>query len=415
MSEKKNFSFPQGFLWGAATSSHQVEGHNTLNDWHEWELQGKTRHPSGDACDQWHRYDEDFALASSLGHNAHRLSIEWSRIEPSEGVFDQTALEHYRQVILSLKKHKLEPIVTLNHFTLPQWFIKKDGWFHPKASKLFARYSEHVAKALGDDVRFWVTLNEPLVYLYKGYMEGVWPPGEKSLARALGGISKLVHAHIASYRAIKKSIPAHKRHDTHIGIAHNLVCFDPCNPRSWRDRWVAFLRHILYNRLFIDAIALPFFPKSLDFIGINYYTREFVEHSASTVIGNTCSQQHEKHSAARNSLGWEIYPEGIYRVLNIFKGKKLPLYILENGICTDRDEVRCEFVTSHLRGVAKAIQEGLPVHGYFHWSLLDNFEWAEGFDPRFGLVEVDFKTQKRTPRPSAHVLAQVCRSNSLSL
>lgn len=425
------FQFPKGFLWGSATSSHQVEGNNVHNDWWEWEQAGKLREPSGKACDHWNLFREDFKLAKSIHHNAHRFSLEWSRIEPEEGKFDGEVLRHYAEVVAALRTHELEPIVTLHHFTLPLWLAKRGGWCDKQAPELFTRYAQKVFEVLGKRVRYWMTINEPEVYIFKSYLTGEWPPGEKSYEKAYVVGVHLLKAHVLAYAAMKSADPTLARdREPQIGFAKHVSVFHPCSCNSWKDRVSTWLRDVMFNHLFIKALVKGrvFYPgffhvrlprgQTLDFIGINYYTRNFVHHQnfrIPGIFGDICPAGEHPDVQLRNSLGWAIYPEGMYRVVKSFAKFKLPILISENGICTDRDEERTSFIHEHLWQLGRAIQEGAPVFGYLYWSLLDNFEWADGFGPHFGLVEVDYKTQARHIKPSAHEYGNICKSGLLSM
>ena len=425
-----DFIFPKDFLWGAATSAHQVEGNNINNDWWEWEQTKGPLARSGQACDQWNRFEEDFNLAQTLGHNAHRFSIEWSRIEPQEGQWDTAALEHYAQVIRSLRSKGIEPIVTLHHFTLPLWLAHQGGWDADKTPQIFARYVGIVADTLGRDVHYWMTLNEPVVYAYKGYMVGDWPPGLKSPKVAVQVFKNLLLGHVLAYERIKE-IYAEKGWETpKVGIAQSVLIFRACLDRSLRDRVAARFRHWMFNHLFVQALVrgraycmglfrvhLPR-AKTLDFIGLNYYTRDFVLHRGfgfPGILGQTCKETkaQDRHTGKDNFLSWDIYPKGLYTFLKDFSRYKLPLLISENGIATVDDAERVSFIVEHLKAMAQAMEEGVPVIGYLYWSLLDNYEWAEGYVPRFGLIEVDYTTQERKVRVSARKFEEIIRSGKL--
>ncbi|OGW84968.1 MAG: hypothetical protein A3C35_05620 [Omnitrophica bacterium RIFCSPHIGHO2_02_FULL_46_11] len=419
--------FPKGFLWGAATSSHQVEGDNIHNDWWEWEQTGKVKESSGKACEHWTRFHEDFKLAKSLHHNSHRFSIEWSRIEPHEGEFSEAAISHYRQMIQSLRSVGLEPIITLHHFTLPLWLAKEGGWLSNRSPQLFGRYAQKVAESLGEGIRYWMTINEPEVYIFKSYLTGEWPPGEKAPEKVYKVASHLLKAHVFAYDAIQDTFQKLNRPPTQVGIAKHVAVFSPCSSSLW-DRISVWLRNLMFNHLFIKALIKGriFYPgffriqlprmKTLDFIGLNYYTRDFVANKGFRtpgVFGDVCTSKHHSDVGKKNFLSWEIYPKGLFLLVKDFSRYHLPILISENGICTEHDEERWQFIHDHLKHLAKAIEEGAPVIGYLYWSLLDNFEWAEGFAPQFGLVEVDYKTQGRKIRPSAKAYAQVCKTGLL--
>jgi len=411
-------TFPKDFLWGAATSSHQVEGNNTNNDWWEWEQTRVPQARSGQACDQWNRFEDDFKLAQTLSHTAHRFSVEWSRIEPQEGQWDSLALDHYAQVIRSLRSKDMEPIVTLHHFTLPLWLARQGGWHSEKAPQLFARYVEKVTEALGGDVYYWMTLNEPVVHTYKSYMVGEWPPGVKSPKESFKVFENLLLGHVLAYEKIKEVYAQKNWEKPMVGIAQSVLIFRACSDRSLKDRVAARFRHWMFNHLFVQALirgqayCIGLFnvhlPKArtLDFIGLNYYTRDFVLHHGygfPGILGQACTATAEqnRHTGKDNFLSWEIYPKGMHTFLKDFSRYKLPLLISENGLATTDDAERSEFIVEHLKAVALAMDEGAPVIGYLYWSLLDNYEWAEGFVPRFGLIEVDYATQERKVRDSA--------------
>jgi beta-glucosidase len=402
--------FPEKFLWGAGSSSHQVEGSNIRNDWWHWEQGALTRAKSGDACRHYWMFKDDFDLARSLGHNAHRFSIEWSRIEPEEERIDGAEVEHYREVIRALKERGMEPIVTLHHFTNPYWMARKGGWFYNGAVWGFLRYTRVIAEAFAEDVKYWVTINEPLVYAHQSYVLGNWPPQEQSLSKGMKVAEILREAHVQSYRTIhsvykNKGLPAPS-----VSFAKNMRAFAPCDS-SFRNRLSVYLKNKMFNFDFLEKVAGQ---KALDFIGLNYYTRDLVEvdsWSPRRLVVDVCEKDHS--TAEKNSLGWDIYPEGLLSLLLRLKKYSLPVCILENGICTLDDDQRWRFIAGHLKSVHAAIEQGVRVSGYLYWSLTDNFEWDKGFAPRFGLIDVDYDTYVRTVRNSAKKFADVCRANAL--
>ncbi len=401
--------FLQNFLWGAATSAYQVEGNNINADWWEWEKQaGKVN--SGLACRHYDFYEQDFDLAKDLNHNSHRLSIEWSRIEPEEGKFSQGELKHYLEVIQALRNRNIEPIVTLHHFTNPAWFSRSGGWLNRKSVYYFLRFCDFVTRAMSEHINYWITINEPNVYISHAYILGVWPPQEKSLLKAKVVEDRLVLAHIQAYKLIHQIYQELNLTRPAISIAQNMMTFLPC-ASSLKNRFAAYLRHKWYNLGFLDKIIRR---NTLDFIGVNYYSRQLVELKGwgiNNLAADVCQSNH--YPVKKNSLGWDIYPEGLYDILLRLKRYNLPVIIAENGICTADDDLRWEYIYSHLMYIHKAIEKGVNVAGYFYWSLMDNFEWDKGFSPRFGLVDIDYTTYKRTIRASARQFAQVCKTGAL--
>ncbi|MDD5216804.1 MAG: glycoside hydrolase family 1 protein [Candidatus Omnitrophica bacterium] len=424
MTEKYESPF-SSFLWGTATSAHQIEGNNRFNDWWEWEQSGRLKHASGVACDHYRLFRQDIELISKLGHNAYRFSVEWSRIEPEENIWNEVALAYYGDILRELKSRHIEPIVTLHHFTNPVWFMRKGGWLLPDAPALFARFVKKVVSVLGKDVRLWITINEPMIYLYFSYLLGDWPPGNHSFKDSIIVFKNLVRAHVHAYQVIHQIYESALQTQVWVSIAQHMTHMMPCRPNSIRDRLVVTLRRWFVNFLFLEAVqnGMLFFPglfcealprkKSLDFIGINYYSRQFVRSKGwigADMLGDMCSQDHHgKDICECNSLGWEIYPEGLYQVLKSLRKLKLPVLIAENGICTTDDEQRTRFIRDHVAAVHRAIRESVQVWGYLYWSLVDNFEWDKGFAPRFGIVEVDYQTQTRKVKSSAQELERSCR------
>ncbi len=417
------FLFPQGFMFGAATSSHQVEGNCTNNDWWAWEEAGKVPDRSGLACDHYRKFREDFDLARDLRHNAHRFSIEWSRIEPEEGRFSDEAIQHYRDVLTALRERGMEPIVTLNHFTLPLWLAARGGWECPDIERLFARYAGVALDAYGDLARWWVTINEPLVIVFKSYVIGEWPPGKKDFGVAMNVVRQLLRTHVRAYHVIHQ-----RRPDAMVSIAHHALALSADDRSRIRDRLSLGTRSFLVNHMFLKALVNGHLRvpgviwerlgagRTLDFIGLNYYTRDFVRNAGfnlAGLLGSGSQVDHRMSIGARNELGWEVYPEGMGKMLDQYGRYRLPILIAENGISTRRDESRWLFMYQHLWQVARGLGGGVPIVGYLYWSLLDNFEWAEGYKARFGLVEVNYETQQRLVRPSALHYREVIRRNRL--
>lgn len=379
---------PSSFLWGAGTSAHQVEGNNIHNDWWAWEQSHPDFPKSGAACDQFRRFREDLALAKQLGHTAHRFSLEWSRIEPEEGKFNREAIEHYRTLLKELRALGMQSFVTLHHFTNPAWFANKGGWLKKENVDLFIRYVRYVAQHLSSEVDFWLTINEPLVYAIQSYYRGVWPPQHKSFWQTTRVINNMVIGHRQAYRAIHQAVSGAK-----VGLAHSVVGYASLHASQLDDWVVRFISDYWYNHRFIKKTA-----GYHDFLGLNYYmarTRD-VQLFPPRILNPA-------PKGKLSDLGWEISPAALTELLLDFKRYKKPIYITENGIADAHDIHRPDFIRNHLRAIEVAQHEGVDVRGYLHWSLIDNFEWAEGFKPRFGLIEVDYTTQTRTIRPSAYV------------
>jgi beta-glucosidase len=403
--------FPKSFFWGAGTSAYQVEGDNINSDWWEWEKRAGLKDRSGKACRQYELYEQDFGLARELGHNCHRLSVEWSRIEPEDGKFCAQEISHYLDVISALRQRNLEPIVTLHHFTNPLWFAGLGGWTNNRAPEYFARYVTKAVEAIGHKVKYWVTINEPMVYLYQSYVLGVWPPQENSLARARIVMDNLLDAHTAAYGAIQSFYRQKGLLAPYVSIAKNLQAFVACIP-SLKNKFAVYLREKYFNFKFIHILVRR---RALDYIGINYYTRSLAEARGwglKSLLLDICDKRHSQ--LPKNSLGWDIYPEGLYDLLLKLERFNLPVFILENGICTDDDNARWDFIREHLMSTHRAMSEGVKVLGYLYWSLIDNFEWDKGFSPRFGLIEVDYNTYARKARESARKLSLVCRTGRLT-
>jgi len=409
--------FPRGFLWGASTSAHQIEGNNH-NDWSEWELENAERlaqaaprkyahwlpaweriksqatnpqnYISGKAAEHYTRYETDFDLIEELGLNTYRLSLEWSRIEPQKGEFDHEAIAHYREMIASLQKRGIQPFVTLWHWTLPTWVSDIGGWQNMETVKYFSRYVYKMVSEL-PEVSNWVTLNEAEIYTRQAYLEGDWPPQKRTYIHYWMINNNLMAAHKEAYKHVKMVNP-----EAQVGIVQNNTYFEPIRNR-WFNRLLASFLSWWHNRFLLNTIQ-----DHLDFIGVNYYFHNTVN----------LAKDFKPH-CDRSDMGWDLCTYGIYYVLKELQRYGKPVYVTENGLADAGDVYRAGFIKETLNYVHQAIAEGVDVRGYFHWSLLDNFEWDKGFWPRFGLVAVDYATQERTIRPSAKIYAKIAKSNSL--
>ncbi len=388
--KQTQIGLPEGFLIGAASSSHQVEGNNYHNDWWHEEQLGKIP-KSGKGPDHYNLYKEDFALAREIGLNAMRISIEWSRIEPEQGRFDMQEVKHYREVLASMKAEGLARMVTLHHFTLPQWLAAKGGFTNSESIDAFARYAKFIAQQLGDEIELWNTINEPEVFTYMTSLRGLWPPFKRNPWRAFILFRNLAKAHKKAYQAIKSVLPS-----AQVSIAKNNVYNEAYRHDNFFDNLAVKLNDWYGNYWFLNKIR-----NELDFIGLNYY----FYHSWS--LGFSGMKQRNLEGP-KSDMGWRTFPEGIYHlIMDLHNRYHKPIYITENGIANARDDMRQDFIREHLSWCSKAIHDGADVKGYFYWALTDNYEWSDGYDPKFGLIEINYETLKRTVRPSAEIIKQL--------
>jgi beta-glucosidase len=413
-------SLPDAFLWGAATSSHQVEGGND-NDWTAWEAEEGhivDGHRSGDAAGWWAgRAEEDLRRAADLGMNAHRMSLEWSRIEPEAGIFDRAAFDRYRAILEAGRAAGLTMMVTLHHFTLPRWVSRLGGLTSAQLPELFEGYAARVARELGDAIDLLATFNEPSVVALMGYAGDRWPPGRGRLDAAFGALDRVLSGHGRAYRAVKRERPS-----LPTGIVLNLPTFEPAS-RGWLDRAVAAAQDWAFNGAVLHALStgtllppLPIrrergLPRSLDWVGLNYYGRyavRFALRAPDRLFGDHV----QEGSIRTEDNDWGApHPEGMIAQLRRLEGALgVPTYVTENGIFDPTDTRRPRFLVEHVRALERAVETGVDVRGYFHWSLVDNFEWAEGWTTPFGLFALDRATQERTPRASAKVYGRICRA-----
>ena len=417
------------FLWGTATAAFQVEGDPAPSSWADWEQQpgrilGGDR--SGLACDWWNgRWREDFDRAAAAHQNAHRLSLDWARIQPAPDRWDEEALDRYRLMLRGLTERGLTPLVTLHHFNNPLWLEERGGWENPEAPALFAAFARRAAAALKGYVSIWVTINEPNVFVYYGYVLGAWPPGKRSLDAALRAAANLVRGHAAAYRAIHAEQP-----EAQVGAAHNIRGMRPESAWNPLDRGGAAVIDHLFNSMIPQAMAsgtlnavvrrtrIPEAARTQDFIGLNYYTRTRVHINP---LAREALQMRFPPGADLSDNG-EIAndPAGLFKALRWAQrftgqdGFPLPVYITENGVEDADDDLRPRYLLEHVHQVWRALNFCYPVRGYFHWSLVDNFEWERGWTQRFGLWELDPLTQVRRRRRSADLYAEICKLGGIS-
>jgi beta-glucosidase len=420
--------FPPDFLLGCATAAHQVEG-GTDNDWSQWERERPERIAGGGsaavACDHYHRYRDDLAQLAAMGQNAHRYSVEWSRVEPEPGCFDAAALRHYADVARTCRELGMTPVVTLHHFTFPRWLAGRGGARNADAPRLFARFAAACADAFGQHVDWWITVNEPNVLAFMSRLAGAWPPGEVSLRAMVAALRGLLLMHAAAYRALH-DIALHRGWHANVSIAHAERRLFPKNPRSALDRSVAVVPDYVFNRCFLRScqqgrLLPPLGPgrshagmhRCLDYIGLNYYCDDVVRFDPRD-RRNLFGRHEADTTYPLSSFGWSINPSGLRRAINdVWRDFGLPVLITENGVADESDELRPAFIVDHLGAVLDAVDDGADVRGYLHWTAWDNFEWAEGYTKRFGLFAVDRATLARTAKPSAGLYAEICASREL--
>lgn len=414
-SPNSKLKFPKHFLWGAATAAHQVEGGNhnqwtvwelenakalaaqaeyQLDDLHSWdrikhEAKDPSSYVSGMTVDHYNRYEEDFDMLGHMNMNAYRFSVEWSRIEPEQGAWNAEAVMHYKDKLASLKRRNIEPIVTLFHFTMPVWFSELGGFEKRSNVKHFIRFAEKIVSELGPTVRFIITINEPDVYSFATYHMGMWPPATRSKFKLWRVINNLAYAHRQAYKAIHKLGGRHK-----ISIAKNSVYFY-AGDDSWLSRTSAAIAQYLQDDYLLKKVI-----KHTDFLGINYYMSQRIY-----------GYRIHNPELPVTDLEWSFAPGDIQYVLERLYAKyKKPIIITENGLADATDESRQKWITKTIVGMQAAMENGVDLQGYIHWSLLDNFEWSYGIWPRFGLAAVDYSTGKRALRPSARWFGRVIKS-----
>lgn len=399
---KNNLKFSKDFLWGAATASYQIEGNNSNSDWWQWEEKGKTIDKSGRACDYWNKFKDDHILLEELGVNAFRLSLEWSRIEPEENRFSKENIDYYREILKDLKNRNIKTTVTLWHWTSPIWFGEKCGFHNEESVNIFSRYCQKIVDELGDLIDIYVVFNEPMVPLGMGYLGGAFPPGYKNPFKFRRALNNIAKAYIESYKIIHQKYP-----EAQVGISYLY---------NWYEKsgfgMINFFNNIMrWYRIDLLGNKIKGYQ---DYFGIDYYRVGKLHFDFKKIKLDTKNQIYFGFTIDEdkgNPMGWITYAEGIKKVLKeAYKKYNLPIYILENGLPTHgglEDGKRVNFIKEHLSYVSEAIDDGVDVRGYFYWSLMDNYEWLYGYAPRFGLVEIDYKTLERKPRESFYVYKKI--------
>lgn len=381
------------FLWGAATSAHQVEGGNYANDWHDWELaRGATAlEPAGLACDHVNRYRQDIALLAEIGLTCYRFSVEWSRIEPRPGCYSKRWLDHYRAVADCCRSHRVLPIATLHHFTNPRWVARRRGWENALTAEDFARYCAVVVQAIGELLGLAITINEPNIPALLGYEDGVFPPGRRDRRARLQVSRVFIDGHRRAVQAIREV-----RGDLPVGLAIAMADWQALPGGERELEQTRGLR----EDMFLQA------TQGDDFVGVNTYTRHRI--GPEGWAGN-------EPGVRLTAAGYEFWPEAIgatlHRAWSVTQGR--PLIVTESGIATDDDAERIEYIDRSVAATRRAIDAGIDVRGFIHWSALDNYEWQWGYSQRFGLIAVDRETQERTVKPSGWHLGRLARQGAL--
>jgi beta-glucosidase len=432
---KDSLKFPDSFIWGTSTGGHQVEGGNKFSDWWVWEQKGLIEDGtvSGRAMDYWNRHEEDHALMAKLNYKGFRLGIEWARVEPQEGCFDREVIEHYRRILQSLRNHNFTICLTLHHWVKPSWVADQGGWMNPDTVNQFLRYAKFVINELGSFPDYWVTLNEPMVPAIMGNCLGRLPPHRHSI-KAYRAVSRaFLRVHAETYHLIHALRPlAPDGTKSKVGVAMAYPWIEPWNSpglAGWYERVAAFISrraafagwdytirtgkpHWIHGGPAIAGIQ-----DSYDYCGINYYMRVSLKYDRLRRDQYMIDSTQAPPGIEVTQTGWQIYPEGLYRTIrSVWKRFGKPILITENGIADDTDKQRPRYMIEHLVQVHRAIQEGIPIVGYYHWSFLDNFEWQAGFAKRFGLIAVqhDDPDLLRVPRPSAHLYSEIARKNAIT-
>lgn len=410
------FELKKGLLLGSATAATQIEGGDENNNWARFAAEGKVKDGSTPvrADNHYNRFREDIDLMAEMGLQIYRFGIEWSRIEPQRGKYSREAIAHYREEIEYMLSKGIKPLLTIHHFTNPLWFEDMGAFENEDSPEIFLSFVKKVVASFGDLVSEYITINEPNVYVTNSLLWGYWPPEKKSFGAVVNAFSNMTAAHILAYRYIHKKRSSMGYHDTKVSFANHLRVFEPENPKNLVHRVASSLSEYLFQGAMTEAMMtgkcrFPVLPrkgikkgKYYDFIGINYYSRSTVSGLADGVREDCC----------KNDLGWEIYPKGLIVLANKL-GKKYggEVYVTENGTCDNTDAFRSRFIYDQLKLISKTKN---PITRYYHWSFMDNFEWKEGEKERFGLVYIDYETQKRTVKESGKLYSAIIRDGGVS-
>ncbi len=414
------FNLKEGLLLGTATAATQIEGGDENNNWARFAKEGKVDDGTSPvrACDHYNRWREDIDLMAEMGMQIYRFGIEWSRIEPNQGYYDEEVLEHYREEIEYMKEKGIKPLLTLHHFSNPLWFEDMGSWTNPDSVDMFIDFASEVIDYLGDVVDEYITINEPNVYCLNGYFYGIWPPERKSIVDFVKAFSNMAAAHVKCYQLIhnKRAEMGKSREETSVSFANHLRVFSPKNySNPWHRFCARFMEH-MFQTAITDAMMTGkcVFPiikrrgmergRYYDFIGINYYSRSTV----SGIVDGT------PDGCDKNDLGWEIYHDGLIDLCNLLSmeyGEEYPIYVTENGTCDNTDSFRSRFIYDQLKLVSETENR---IERYYHWSFTDNFEWREGEAARFGVVHLDYETQKRTVKGSGKLYSDIIKNQGVT-
>jgi beta-glucosidase len=419
------FHFPTGFLWGTSTSAYQVEGNNSNTNWNQWEaIPGKIfeNQKSGKACDWWAgRWKEDMDRANATHQNAHRLSIEWSRIQPEINRWDEASLDHYREILQGLRDRDLSPIITLHHFTEPMWLSEIGGWENDEIISFFDHYVAKVVEGLKEYCNYWIPINEPNVLAHQAYIEANFPPGKRSLKSAFKALSNMVKAHICAYSTIHRIQPLSR-----VGTAINYRAFWPENHLNPLDQWMTKFLQKQYNDSYLNALRDGKFnfafkkekisrvSNNFDFLGLNYYSGDEVKFNLFKPKDLFHQRTFPKLSEISENGFIANIPSGLENAIHWATKYNRPIIITENGIEDSKDQLRPQYIIEHIHKIWRAANLSVPIKGYFHWTLADNFEWERGWSQRFGLWKLDVVDQTRIKTKSADLYSQICKTNSLS-